>query len=360
MNYSSLHKRVKRLESLLLESKQVGDLYHVCTLDNFVKYIVPTNSLSGSGNFTVGRSLSANKAVFFTRDKRYVINTAYDDMLMMDVDNSFAIQLCLDGDKLSDNYKVIPYNDAEFSVDIYDTDDDAEAILNPKNRAQEEVVLGTIKNLKKYIKSIRFVCTSGLDYNLKKNYNKIVNNIKKALSFGIDIIYDTKLENSFNGVGFRSWISDLFDIRNGDTLQDVYDALIDSKNDIMYGNLSWDNMGKVRKVHDPKANNDKPKDSSKNPGLSTLLSWIKENNFRHEIKKIPWNPDVTSGYVYCDTDDIEYRLYYDNRDGVEEIFVIELEDHPHRSRFLNLTDKTTPKDIDEWVEQELEYLKMYQ
>ena len=52
MNYKSLERRVKFLESnLLLESKQVGTIYHICKLDAYLKYILPKDTLSASGNY---------------------------------------------------------------------------------------------------------------------------------------------------------------------------------------------------------------------------------------------------------------------------------------------------------------------
>lgn len=61
------------------------------------------------------------------------------------------VQLVIDGDKLSDHYKIGQYNDFAFDTDgnlveIHDS---------PVDREKEEAVKGPIKNLSKYIKEIR-------------------------------------------------------------------------------------------------------------------------------------------------------------------------------------------------------------
>lgn len=39
-----------RIKKVINEFKQVDTLYHICTLDALARYIVPNDTLSGSGN----------------------------------------------------------------------------------------------------------------------------------------------------------------------------------------------------------------------------------------------------------------------------------------------------------------------
>lgn len=143
--YSSLKNRIAKLENKLcvLESKQVGDLYHVCTLSAYLDYILPEDKLSASGKY-MNWLYGQNMYVSFTRDKGFVVATNAVD------DSDILVQLVVDGDKLSENYKIGPYNDF-----AYDQDGNP---INDSNliryREKEEVVNGPIKNISKYIKHV--------------------------------------------------------------------------------------------------------------------------------------------------------------------------------------------------------------
>ena len=70
----NLDNRLRIIEQRVYnESKQVGYLYHVCSLEAYLNYIVPTNTLSASGKYTnwlYGRT----DYVSFTRDKRFIVD----------------------------------------------------------------------------------------------------------------------------------------------------------------------------------------------------------------------------------------------------------------------------------------------
>lgn len=125
------------------ESKQVGTLYHVCTIGAYLDYILPNDSLSASGKY-MNWLYGSNMYVSFTRDKRFVVET---DAVK---DSDILVQLVIDGDKLSENYKVGSYND--FAYDLEGNYiGDGELI---EYREKEEAVLGPIKNVSKYIKHV--------------------------------------------------------------------------------------------------------------------------------------------------------------------------------------------------------------
>lgn len=169
-----LEARVARLERLLLhEGKQVGTIYHICTLDDFLKYVVPKDQLSASGEFQ-NYLYGGNNYISFTRDKNYVVGHLYDKP------HAF-IRLVVDGDKLSNNYKIGPYNDAHWyrtEEDPYTgeapvmSDDDEEVI---KWREQEESVKGPINNVSKYLKSVQ-IDVNALDQSLLRKLKSLLRN----------------------------------------------------------------------------------------------------------------------------------------------------------------------------------------
>jgi ankyrin repeat protein len=166
-----LEKKLDRIENTLLrkfEAKQVGTLYHVCTLDSYLKYILPHDQLAASGKYQ-NWIHNSDKYVSFTRSGTFVLDSRDDDTVL--------VQLVVDGDKLSENYKIGPYNDFGFDEDgnLKDYDD-------PKRREMEEAVKGPIKNISKYIKEIRFDIAACHDLTkekdlvtLKKNADKLQN-----------------------------------------------------------------------------------------------------------------------------------------------------------------------------------------
>jgi len=116
----------------LEEGKQVGIIYHYTSLPN-LKNILSQNKLKGSyinihGEETTGVSTTRNK------------NFKYDDN---------EVQIVLDGDKLSNNYKILPNDywrrDYNIPNNPQTQDEDEEVIITPK---------GYIENIKDYILSV--------------------------------------------------------------------------------------------------------------------------------------------------------------------------------------------------------------
>lgn len=143
MNRRILERRIARLESIanVNEAKQVGTIYHVCSLKDYLKWILPNDTLQASGryyNFAYG----GNDFVSFTRDKSFVLESRDEEVVL--------VQLVVDGDLLSERYKVRPYNDFAFGDDGQKKPDDF------RKREMEECVKGPIKNISKYIKEVRF------------------------------------------------------------------------------------------------------------------------------------------------------------------------------------------------------------
>ena len=141
-----IENRILKLENKIFEGKQVGDIYHVCTIDSYLNWIKPNNILQASGKYKNWLHNAETDWVSFTRNQRFTVET--DDVEAENV----LLQLVVDGDLLSNNYKIGPYND--FAWDVEGEKDDTWD--NPEERESEEAVKGPIKDVSQYIKEIRF------------------------------------------------------------------------------------------------------------------------------------------------------------------------------------------------------------
>ena len=145
------------------EAKQVGTLYHVCTLDAFVNRIIEDKELGTKDNLHSSgkywnKLLNTKKAVSFTRDPLFVVPTWTVQGAKI------LFQFVINGEKLSEHYKITPYNGNG---------------VNPKYREKEEVVKGQIKNFKSYIKEVRFdIKTLFFD-----NTDEIIKDLKKVQEY---------------------------------------------------------------------------------------------------------------------------------------------------------------------------------
>jgi hypothetical protein len=96
-----------KLKNILKEAKQVGIIYHYTTFENGLK-ILQSNELKGS---EAADSTNAKPvfAISFTRDKRF-----HDNHVVGFEESSFGntpqLRLTLDGNKLSNRFKVQPYS----------------------------------------------------------------------------------------------------------------------------------------------------------------------------------------------------------------------------------------------------------
>ena len=151
-----MNKIVFRLDNLLLESKQVGIIYHWTSLDSLVN-ILKSNELKSNINddyssidFRLDKdpSFKIKPHVSFTRTKGKVQGN----------DHIFALPCALeiDGDKLSNNYKIEPYSmtsDPKIKAGSYVDPEEEEEVYQAE---YEERIYSDIKNLNRYIKAIIF------------------------------------------------------------------------------------------------------------------------------------------------------------------------------------------------------------
>jgi hypothetical protein len=125
----------------LIEAKQVGVLYHF-TNENGIISILTTNTLKSSGKYT--------NHISTTRDK---------NGWMVGPTTEQYFRITLDGNKLSNKYKIVPYQHLGINRGIGQTESE-EAIITP-----------IIPNIKDYILAI--------EYNETFEYELDINKIQK-------------------------------------------------------------------------------------------------------------------------------------------------------------------------------------
>lgn len=300
--------RLKNLEHkvFLLESKQVGTLYHVCTLSAYLDYIYPNDTLSASGKY-MNWLYGSNSYISFTRDRRFVVQT--DDVQ----DSDILVQLVIDGDKLSEKYKIGSYNDFAYDSDGNETDD-SELV---KYREKEEVVKGPIKNISKYIKNVYI---DARDAN-----NRSIDSLKDLIELNPSAKYFNFISDKDSAFG--NFIKS-HGLKNGDSVKDCLTIFTEYyytvMNNLFSGDIRkvemamWameDDSSKINKVYDDKGtllnyycNSDKNADIVKlllkygadanvqnNNGDTALI--IAARSGSHEIVKLILKAGVYRGEV---------------------------------------------------------------
>ena len=135
---------ILRKQKSINEAKQVGNLYHICRVGAAL-YNLKYNKIVPGRNANI---VNGRETISFTRDKNFIVNTMQGSDVLF--------QFVLDGDLLSEHIKIQPYADHQHGDDYVG-----------KNSEQEEVILGKLKDLKKYLKGINvFIVT--------KDYEEII------------------------------------------------------------------------------------------------------------------------------------------------------------------------------------------
>lgn len=173
------------IKKVISESKQVGTLYHVCTLDALSKHIVPNDTLSGSGKYT-NYILNSNNVVSFTRDRNYVVNTGRNRT------SPFLFRFSVNGDKLSEKYKLSPYNDLSFKSGGKDKSN-----FDSKDLEKEEVLLGEVRNFSKYVIKLEYSLNENIfESSVPELKNKIIPdyNISSKYLSSLNTVYSKNLK----------------------------------------------------------------------------------------------------------------------------------------------------------------------
>jgi len=182
----------------ITEGKQVGTLYHYTDIEhhgtpilyNIIKQNVLTPSKE-SGD--VSLTLSKNQDFSLAAEKSVIV---------------------LDGDKLSNNYKITPHHDILWNYDVQDIEpEDRDEKIPPIERFQrnffedekEERIKGPIKNLSKYIIKIIINVDNKDEYQnnpeLLQNINQLIDLLKeKNIPYEIknNLLYPNKVWANLN------------------------------------------------------------------------------------------------------------------------------------------------------------------
>lgn len=175
---SQFHKIV---ENILQEAKQVGTLYHSTTLKGLIN-ILQTNTIKSS----------LETGISFTRNKNFIYN-------------NHPFILVLDGDKLSENYKVQPFDYAPFSRGQIKRHSEYETSVFPNKRNIPNFInklkqgntdlnlvddedIHILKNVNKYLKAIivnnNFISNEKWDSILNSASKEYLDTPQKVLEYG--------------------------------------------------------------------------------------------------------------------------------------------------------------------------------
>ena len=178
------HRIYETAKHKVCESNQVGILYHVCTIDALAKYIVPNDILSGSGKYKNRILDNRTDIVSFTRNRNYVVSTRATRI------SPILFKLVIDGDLISENHKVRPYNDLAFNPITGN-----KTSFDPKELEQEEIVIGDIHPLSKFILSVEYCVNDHLFDCTNKELQEIIEDIDSVISYlsGFSLTYNKRL-----------------------------------------------------------------------------------------------------------------------------------------------------------------------
>ena len=130
---------MKSFKEFYIEAKQVGILYHYTSLDNIFGILQQNRLGMQKGGF-----------VSFTRDKHFEKHPR--------VEVHTECRLVINGDKLSNRYKIEPHNYYGTHDKYYDADRKVERYSYTHHGSwdeQEERITGAVENLRNYIIKIQ-------------------------------------------------------------------------------------------------------------------------------------------------------------------------------------------------------------
>lgn len=154
---SEEYKEIESLlnESKVYESKNYSDLYHYTSIVNAAGIlrdnILYKNSSGLESHINVGKKYDIDSYISLTRDRK--LHKSLPDI------HSTNVVIMIDGDKLSENYKIIPYNDFHMNNNPRITEKEERVLLRENQRG--------IKDISKYIKKIDIID----NYAEKKQYH---------------------------------------------------------------------------------------------------------------------------------------------------------------------------------------------
>lgn len=299
---NSLDKRLRILEQYMYnESKQVGNLYHVCSLEAYLNYIAPTNTLSASGKYN-NWLYGGTDYVSFTRDKRFIVDSTRL------FDSNVILQLVIDGDKLSNKYSIKPYNDFMWDYDGKKSSDDD----NPKFREREEVVKGPIRMVSKYIKQIYFDA-SNID-------SATIDELKELIDDNVEympIIKSSMLAYSSKNPDFMSFKRE--NLNAGDSLEkaiSIFEEYLSSKEDTTFSDMLFSgNIDEIRQA----INSDISFNTKNKSGQTAMVFYCMSKNSGKTIRLLLDNGANPNEKSKTGTPVLSLAIKFGNIDAVYEL-----------------------------------------
>lgn len=171
--------KFSEIYNLILEGKQVGDVYHFTTLEG-LEGILTDNRIGGSTTNRLdlyGVSTTRDKKFFKERIRRGNNKLPF---------GGNSIMITLDGDLLSDTYRTKPHADAKSKVEIEEWGDEREQLWYGPKISKDS----GIKNIRRYIKNISMT-KFGLErlethFLSKRFYEYLENDPDLESSFGLE------------------------------------------------------------------------------------------------------------------------------------------------------------------------------
>jgi 8-oxo-dGTP pyrophosphatase MutT (NUDIX family) len=195
------------------EAKQRGTLYHYTPLHKLQK-IVESNVLKAKDT-PIGQPGNAQfkKSVSLTRDKNF-----HTDYKMI---GGLGARIILDGDKLSENYKIVPYNDPMYSKKLH--------IDSYSSYEAEERIFEDIKSLDKYILGYDIFFKKAEDETQESSPgSEWFNKLKELLIWASEIPNVKFIDSDTNKVVSWSEIKQMYDIKYDTVVTTVAKAVGES------------------------------------------------------------------------------------------------------------------------------------
>ena len=174
------------VNKMLMEAKQVGTLYHATDF-NGLAAILGTNKMMA--NWSQGISFTRNKYYFY---------------------GDFPYQLVFDGNKLSEHYKVYPFNFQYFGYNNTPGFEGNYQTKHPDDNLEAEVcVVSKGRKYPDYYTDLKkpFFGTYGDEYN--KNWNEILNIKSYIIGLLINHAFTTENEAKYAERLFKEYFKDL-------------------------------------------------------------------------------------------------------------------------------------------------------
>jgi hypothetical protein len=187
--------------AIIKEAKQVGLLYHFTSLRAAIS-IVEGDKLIASKIYGRAKQIfnkfGIYKAISFTRDKNFLNSRIFQKGSTPKI-NGFAVTFVVDGDMLSNYYKIRPYDDRigiTSKISLEDMGDEMEEMIYGDKIEKD----GGIVNFKKFVKKI-IINKINIGEETIQNLYDIYIFFKKS-GYNVELERKTTFDEKFNSVKY--------------------------------------------------------------------------------------------------------------------------------------------------------------